>query len=235
MRQTVPSWSTESWYRWPPTGDSSPSVVPTRSTDALDGVTGHRLWRHEGAAGVGTSSSPTQLVTSPDAELTYLDDDGAVGAVDQSGGERWMVPGLRPVGVAEGFLVTVGTGGGSLRQEVVLAVVELRTGAEVWRKTVPGFDAAVVAGAIVVADQTNGTATDLSDHDATISAYAAVDGAEQWSVATALAVELFPAGDLALGRDDGRRDARGHRRRHGPGGVDRASRQPRSLRALPRG
>lgn len=194
------------WDRLSSTGDHAllsrrGAGSTTRTTDALAGATGRRAWRHSTAAGRATSTSPTQLVFSPDADLTYLDDDGAVRAVDGQGVERWMASGLRPVAIVEGFLVTVGSGaafGDVSRQELVLVVLDQRTGAEVWRKTVPGFDAVVAGGAIVVADQTNGTATDLSGTDSTVGAYAVADGAERWDVATALAVGVHATGDRVL-------------------------------------
>jgi len=183
----------------------------------IDGDTGTQRWAYRDPATSFSTQAPNRLLAATDLGLTYVHDGIGTVAVGPAGpdgkvGVRWSLPLFRPIGLSGGLLV--GGVGESLTEPLTrfgLEAVDRGTGAVRWKRSVPGFDARVVDGAVIVLQNTDprdapgpdgarsyGPITPASSASAAIAtAYDPIDGKVLWRRELPFAARIDVVGDLA--------------------------------------
>ncbi len=189
------------------------------TTTGLVGSTGEERWTYRTPApGTGFYPAPI-LVAAPELGLTYVHDSlgvVAAGTADDGGdAARWTEGVLRPIGVHGDVLV--GGVAESFTEPLTRFLLQGRdtaTGAVRWEQSVPGSDARVVDGVVIVlhhrdrrdAPSTDGTRWSgdgplrpASPASATVAtAYDAVDGRQRWQRELPFAAQVHAAGEVAV-------------------------------------
>lgn len=197
-------------------GFASPKGQTTRG---LTGSTGEERWVYRTPpASLGLLPAP-RFFASPDLGLTYVHDGlglVAAGPADAGGdGVRWSLPVFRPIGLDGDVLV--GGVAESFTEPLTrfgLQAVDRATGTVLWHKSVPGFDARLVGGLVIVLHPTDprdapgpdgsrhgsdGPVAPASPESAVIAtAYDPVDGRVRWKRRLPFAAQIHAAGKVAI-------------------------------------